>query len=353
MALASRSLGQAEGSKHKPTRPTTLVLHPRWHVVAKHGVESVLGSGHYVFIGGDAGSGALIDEETGKRLTLVPPTGCYFDNANSAALGGSWIVATCNPPPPGPRYLYELYSIPNATWTPFTPDVHQMFASNADCKTGDPQCSASYFAVGNNWIEFQITCGYHCGPTTFAFQNIQSGQVVGQPPGWQPGGTEIPDLNSPILTRTLCAPLTVPSGSTDTNQTLPGTILLSGRFAVAQQWSPYNLNLYTYLERCGSTLHELLTPELSSRAGQFAINQHALIWVGGGGSVHGLFLPSLRRFRFRIPQQAALYCFDMTPVCIGTLTLTSRTLYLLTNVGQLWTTNIPLHPAPANERMRR
>ena len=48
--------------------------------------------------------------------------------------------------------MYELYSIPDRTWTPFRPDVGQMFGFNADCKTGDPQCSASYVAVGDQCV---------------------------------------------------------------------------------------------------------------------------------------------------------------------------------------------------------
>jgi len=301
VVLAAGSVARATVLKHKPNRPTTVVLRPKWHVVAPSGVERVLVSGRYVYIGGDTGSGVLIDEQTGKRVTLAPPTGCYFDNANSAALGGSWVVATCNPPPPGPRYLYELYNIPNATWTRFSPDVQQMFAFDADCKTGDPQCSASYTAIGKEWIEFQIACGYHCGPTTLAFQNIQSGQVDDQPADWRPGGTEIPDLNSPTLTRTLCKPLDVPGGFTDpaTGQTLPGTIVFYGRFVVAQQVNGDNYYSSTYLEQCGSSLHALIDPN----RWPLAANPHAVVWTTNGISskVDGLFLPSRRRLVFRAP----------------------------------------------------
>jgi hypothetical protein len=209
-----RLRGPGDGAGAQAEAPTTVVLHPKWHVVAPSGVEQVLVSGRYAYIGGAAGSGVLIDEQTGRRVTLAPPTGCYFD-ANSAPLGGSWVVATCNPPPPGPRYLYEHYSIPTATWTPFIPGVQRMFAFNADCRSGDPQCGASYTAIGDQWIGFQITCGYHCGPTTFAFQNIQTGQVDDQPTDWRPGGTKIPDLNSPTGIQTLCDPLEVPVGLID------------------------------------------------------------------------------------------------------------------------------------------
>ena len=331
LVLAVGSAGRATALRHKPTRPATVVLHPKWHLVAPGGVDQVLVSGRYAYIGGDAGSGVLIDEQTGNRVTLAPPTGCYFDNGNSAALGGSWVVATCNPPPPGPRYLYELYSIPNATWMPFTPDVQQMFALNADCRTGDPQCGASFLAIGDRWIEFQITCGEHCGPT-IAFQNIQSGQVDDQPTDWRPGGTEIPDLNSPTGLLMLCDPLQVPVGPIDpsTGQTLPGTIAFYGPFAIAQQVNGNNYYRTPYLERCGSKLHRLIDP----RGWPFAANSHAAVWITNGTSseIDGLFLPGLRRLVLRAPSGE-----------VREIVLSSRRLYIESQ-GQVWSTASPRLP---------
>lgn len=333
LVLAVGSAGRATALRHRPKRPTTVVLHPKWHVVAPRGVEQVLVSGRYAYIGGDAGSGALIDEQTGKRVTLAPPTGCYFDNANSAPLGGSWVVATCNPPPPGP--LFELYSIRSRTWTPFSPDTKQMFAFNAGCKGGDPQCGASYSAIGDRWIEFEITCGYHCGPTTFAFQNIRSGQVNDQPRDWKPGGTEIPDLNSPTLTRVLCRPLRLPAGFTDptTSQTLPGTLVFYGQFAIAQQWSAGNLNLYTYLERCGSRLRRRIDPN----GWPFTANTHLVVWMTAGPAgphrpLDGLFLPTLRRVRVTLPSIPSR------------VALSAKHIYVITSTGRLYQATAPAAP---------
>jgi hypothetical protein len=172
------------------------------------GVQAVVVSGRHAFIGQRPTSGTLIDEQTGKRTVLSAPAGCsftYFGFGETAALGAPWVVAACNPP-----RLYQLYNIPARAWTPLSSDPSRLFAFNADCKTGDPECVASYTAVGTRWIEFRIICGDHCGQaTTYAFQNIQTGQVRDQPPDWKPGGTEIPDLNSPALTRKLCRPLRV------------------------------------------------------------------------------------------------------------------------------------------------
>jgi hypothetical protein len=308
-----------------------VVLHPRWHrVMASNNVE-VLTSGRYAYIGATR-SGLLIDEQTGLRVNLTPPPGYYTGvPGNGLPLGGSWVMATCD------SYAmcessptYQLYNIPARTWTPLSqPDLST---------TGGYGWVPA--AIGGYWIEWTGNCGYHCGPTTYAFQNIQTGEVDGQPPDWKPGGTEIPDLNSSTLTQALCAPLTVPRGFTDpsTGQTLPGTIVLYQRFAVAQQWSAANLNLYTYLERCGSSLHELLTPQLSS-SNQFAINQDAAIWVGyPGGPVHGVFLRTLRKFTIPFPKR-----FGST-LQGGSIFLTSRTMYLESGSGQVMAATSPKPP---------
>jgi len=312
----------------------TVVLHPRWHVVAPIGLERVvLVSGRYTYLGLDTGSGVLIDERSGKRVALAPPRGCYFDNANAAALGGSWVVARCSPPPPGPRYLYEFYSIPNRTWTPFTPNVKQMFAFNTDCKTGDPQCDAAYVAVGNRWIEFQITCGYHCGPTTFAFQNIQTGQVNDQPADWRPGGTQIPDLNSPTLARTLCKPLRVQRGfeQPDMMQTFPGLLVFYGSFGLLQadhaRDSDPNYSVDTYIQRCGSSTRTHIDPS----GWPVTANPHAVAWAtsGVGKEIDGVFLPSLRRFTLQAPTGS-----------IYGIVLTSGHLYINSS-GVTWVTVAP------------
>jgi hypothetical protein len=314
----------------KTQRP--LVLHPTWHrVTASNNVE-VLTTGRYAYIGATR-SGLLIDVQIGRRVNLTPPTGYYVGvPGNGPSLGGSWVMATCD------SYAvcessptYQLYSIPAGTWTP----LQQPDLSTAGGYGWVPD------AIGGDWIEWTGSCGYHCGPTTFAFQSIQTGQVDGQPPDWKASGTEVPDLNSPALTHVLCAPLTVPHGFTDptTGQTLPGTIVFSGSFAVAQQWSAANLNLYTYLERCGSSLHELLTPRLSGGSDQFAINQDAVVWGGyQGGPVHGVFLKNLRKFTIPIPKRLG------STLQGGSIFLTSRTMYLESGSGQVMAATSPKPP---------
>lgn len=71
LVVAVGSAGRATALRHKPNWPTTVVLDPKWHVAAPGGVEQVLVSGRYAYIGGDSGSGALINERTGKRVVLA------------------------------------------------------------------------------------------------------------------------------------------------------------------------------------------------------------------------------------------------------------------------------------------
>ncbi len=277
------------------------------------GVQAVVVSGRYAFIGQRPTSGTLIDEQTGKRTVLSAPAGCsftYFGFGETAALGAPWVVAACNPP-----RLYQLYNIPARAWTPLSSDPSRLFAFNADCKTGDPECVASYTAVGTRWIEFRIICGDHCGQaTTYAFQNIQTGQVRDQPPDWKPGGTEIPDLNSPALTRKLCRPLRVLSGFFDQRSYVPalGPIAFYGQFAIARQWSAGNVRLSTYVERCGSRARTSIDPN----GWPVAANAQTVIWMTGFGNpmFAGLFLPALGPFTLTRPALGSLPAVSATHI---------------------------------------
>jgi hypothetical protein len=342
LAVTGGSLAGASVLGHNLRRRVPVVLRPTWHRVAPARAVDVAVSGRYVFIGGGTGLGAVIDEETGKRLVLTPPSGCLFDDGGSlhrSLLGGSWVVATCNPPPLGPGY--ELYSIPNRKWMSFNPDMTKMCALDAECATGDPDCPASYLAIGERWIEFVITCGYHSYPSTGALEQIKGGQVRGDPPAVTPGGNQILDLNSPTLTQTLCSPLRMPSA---------GTIVPDGRFALDEEF-----NNNTYLERCGSSLHRPIGdpgPRVTT------ISSHAVLWSPGviRNEIVGLFLPSLQRLELRLPKPVASLCRHLgafSYICIQGLALTTHTLYIVTSDSQVWSAQSPLPRAAAKNTTRR
>jgi hypothetical protein len=329
---------RAEVIAHEPKPLAPMVLHPKWHLLAPGGIDLVAVSGRYVYIGRSTGSASLIDEQTKHAVRLTPPAGCSFEaeTPRSGALGGSWVVATCN----SDSDELRLYSIPKANWTRFTPDTAQMCALNPDCGTVYPpsQCSAEYIAIGNQWIEFWFACGYHTGTVTDALEQIRSGQVIvaaaGAAGGLQGGGTEILDLNSPTGTRSLCSPLQAPTY---------GTIVPDGRFAVAES----NLDENVFLEQCGSHSRTMIG------RGIFSVNSRAVLMSVGSTSneINGQFLPSRRRFRFRLPRQVASLCARELPfVCIQDLKLTNHTVYLLTDRLQLWTASSPALPTSTNRK---
>lgn len=352
-AVGGGALAPASALGHQPRRMAAVALRPKWHLVSRRAYSDVTVSGRYVYIGDGIYEthATVIDEQTGRRLALTPPPGCVFDDENDDAyspLGGSWVVATCNTLEHGYPYAllgpsYELYSIPNGTWMAFSPELTEMCALNAECATADPDCQSSYGAIGERWIELQVTCGYHSYPSTFAFQQIQSGKVTPEPAGVGSGGNQILDLNSSTLTQTPCDPLQVPSG---------GTIVPDGRFAIEKVYPGR-----TYIERCGAYLHRLIGGPSST----FTANSHAVLWSPVvSGEIDGLFLPSLRRLELRLPQQVASLCkhvSDLGPIpssliCIRGLALTSRMLYVDTDANQVWSAQIPLQPA-ATKAARR
>ena len=275
----------------------------------------------------------MIDGRTGKRVVLTPPVGCSFDDGYYSPLGGSWVVTACG------SGALELYGIPTGTWIPFSPDLSQMFALSGICANGyPPLCGAQYATIGDQWIEFDISYGYHSGPIVPMYEQIKSGQIMTEPAGVTPGGSQIIDLSSPSLTRTLCAPLQMP--------VRPGTIVPDGRFAIDTEGAAPSYSRHAYLERCGSSLHEPIGTDLSL----FTADSQAVLWSAGSSvnELDGVFLPSLRRLKIRLPQELASFCKQKGAVCIAGLALTSHALYVSEENGQVWAAPSPLRSVRAN-----
>jgi hypothetical protein len=257
--------------------------------VVRHQAFGIAKSGPYVLLGWESGTAQIIDGQTGKRVVLKPPARCSFDDGHVSPVGGSWVVTVCNSPGEAPM---ELYSIPTRTWIPFTPDFEQMFALSGICANRyPPLCGGQFATIGDQWIEFDVSYGYHSGPVIPTYERIKSGQITTEPPGVTPGGNEILDLDSPSLTRTLCDPLQV--------TVAPGTIVPDGRFAIDVESEAPEYVQHAYLERCGSSLHEPIGTDVSG----FTANEHAVLWSAGGSpnELDGLLLPSRRRLKLRLP----------------------------------------------------
>jgi hypothetical protein len=86
-----------------------------------------------------------------------------------------------------------------------------------------PYSSCTVIAVGAHWLEYDLlSCApddEHC-TDNYVFQSLDDSRVEGDPS--QPGGTEYPDLKSPILAHKPCSLLCVPTRSTTVKE--PGSI---------------------------------------------------------------------------------------------------------------------------------
>ncbi len=254
----------------------------------------------------------LIDGRTGQRTPASEP-GCL----NAAAVGGSSIVFTCGQGQ-ATHISYELYSI--------TTGQSQSLTVSSSIMQDAPVT-----AVGTDWIAFASSC-YHCA-TTFAYQNLATGGTAADPSG---PSTAV-DLDSPMLGRPLCAPVTN-----------PGSVSVDGKFAIAT--SPGG----SYLDQCGSRRHEFLTytsyPGCAHAPCGPPFNSHLIVWESKPLRLSGIFLPSLQRFTIPVPAKV-----DPTPGMFVngnqySLALTPHTLYV-EHSGSVWTTPIP-SAAPRVKRSR-
>jgi hypothetical protein len=294
--LVALGCASAAASAHQ-RKPAPLVLHPRFHVVGS-GPAGVYIDGPYVLLLTPAAnfeaSGTLIDEQTGTQTSISYPE-CYLPELNWDPLGGPWLMLSCNRAGQGlfgGGGGFELYNLYTGAWHAVVPDPGIISYGNG-CSAGPPYCGVAVAGFGGDWIEWAEHCRY-CSDT-YLFQNIDTG-VVQSLPGWQVGGRVIPDLSSPFLAQTLCAPLTVPAGLPPVPSATPqvGAVSFYGSFAIA---SSAGLEV---LERCGSRL-KLAVGSYDARLSHeepLAANSHAIVWAESANSrrLDGLFLPSLRRF---------------------------------------------------------
>ena len=92
--------------------------------------------------------------------------------------------------PSGP-FDVELYSLADGTRQTVTLSPGMPYCSSPPV---DSEVSCSAVAVGADWIEW-VGSSYHHAPTEVYFQNIQTGELRGDPTN----ATTFADLNSPGL----------------------------------------------------------------------------------------------------------------------------------------------------------
>jgi hypothetical protein len=315
----------AAGAHQRKPRP--LVLHPRFHVVGSALVSYI--DGPYVVLltpSVDAfeASGMVIDEQTGTRTSVSYP-GCHLDEFPTWDLvGGPWLMLFCDRAGQWDGG-FELYNLYTGEWQAVVPDPT---ITSFDC--GMPSyCGVTVAGFGADWIEWQTVPCRYC-TATYQFQNIDTGQVQSLP-GWRPGGRIIPDLDSQSLAQTLCPPLTVPPGAPPPlGGPPPGALSLYGSFAIASPGAAGHT-----LERCGSRLKLAI----DSHGGPLGASSHAIVWANSATSrrLHGLFLPSLRRFVIATNPAAATRPYPGAYRVV----LSSGDLYVVDESGRVFATRAP------------
>jgi hypothetical protein len=269
--------------------------------------------------------GTLVDEQTGKRISIRRPS----------CIGGwlarnSWLLLYCES---AARQWYDLYSIAH----------HRM------ARTGTPiPDGMNPVAIGKDWIQyFAVDTG------TYVFQNIRT-QKLRRLRAWRPGGGVIPDLNMPSLAQKLCAPLRVPSdwtpyarwGAYPHNEKLhAGTVTFLNGVAIAQGTthpdSEGNVIGEAYEERCGSHVKKLIrgVGEVPVNRGIWFANAHAMISGGDyDRRLQGWALPSLKPIAIPVPR------YDQGLIGRYQMALSSRRLYLVDGAYQLWVARRPALP---------
>jgi hypothetical protein len=313
------------------------VLRVRWHLFGNEGPVALWGDGRFVFAQfSNSGRDVLIDDQTGRRTDVQVPPGC---GPAPVAMGGPFLLFACGNGA-APMRLYRV-SLPRG-WRALNPSPQFV----QQCNSPDVgRCGPT--AIGSHWVEYGMTTcedpGVHCSSPRYEFQNIDTGQLAANPA--TPGGTVIPDLNSPTLAHKLCSPLQVPSAQISPYDPgpSPGTVTLYGRFAVSSL--DYGAGQgEAHLHKCGSQLDQQLI-DLSNPTSPPIGNTHVLVWSPGlepnGQYPHQLNavrLPSLRRLVIPVP-----------PTIGGssTLVLGPRHLYMIgAETQDLYTTpsRVPTNP---------
>jgi hypothetical protein len=262
-------------------------------------------SGNYVLLQGTIQNGtwnswSVINDQTGTMTALDPQ--CL-----PKGLAPPWILMRCpQSSDPNEPYDVELYSLADGTRRTVTPSPGMPYCSSPPF---DPEVDCSPDAVGAYWIEW-VASSYHHLPTSVYFQNIQTGEVRGDPTN----ATTFADLNSRALAHTTCPGVQLMPNPVLFYGTGWGSITLDGQFALVT--GPDNS---AFLERCGTRMRRRLADGTTVLSTGLASNTGAIVWQAVTSRLNGLFLPSLQTFTIPLPSAIGL---------VGTLGLTPGRLYV-------------------------
>jgi hypothetical protein len=270
---------------------------------------------------------APIDSNDRLGTTTALDPSCDAD-----ALGPPWVLMSCpqSSDPYGP-YEVELYSFADGTRQTVTLSPGMPYCSSPPY---DPEVSCSADAVGADWIEW-VAGSYHDLPTEVYFQNIQTGELRGDPTS----AKTFADLNSPGLAHTTCPGVRLMPNNLDTvydGGTAWGSLTLYGQFALAVADNG------AFLERCGTNTRRLLTSGSTDYSSALASNAGAIVWQAVPNHLSGLFLPSLQTFTIPLPSAIVKRPGSPQDTPVSALGLTSGALYVEDGwAGTLWRTASP------------
>jgi hypothetical protein len=170
-------------------------------------------------------------------------------------------------------------------------------------------------------------------PADYYLQNIATGQF--EPDPATPGGTVFDDLSAPSGSAPLCPPLQYPSVYPYDYGPYLGAVMFYGQFALTfgqkLQGPAYPSNQTWRLRRCRSNLNQVIG-DITNPGGTPVASSRAVVMTRDRITLHGWFLPSLRRFTIR----TALRDY------VNLVAVTDRTIYIRTaNYGQFWAANLP------------
>jgi hypothetical protein len=259
------------------------------------------------------------------------------------ALGPPWVLMSC-PQGSGPYDPYgphdvELYSLAEGTRQKVTLSPGMPYCSSPPY---DSEVSCSADAVVAYWIEW-VASSYHHLPTSAYFQNIQTGELRGDPTN----AKNFADLNSPALAHRTCPGVQLlpnPSYTVYSGGTAWGSLTPYGQFALAVTDNG------AFLERCGTHMRRLLTSGSTGYSSALASNTSAIVWQAVPDHLSGLFLPSLQTFTIPLPSAIVKPTGSPPAAPVSALGLTSGALYV--GAGTLWRTASP-SALPVNTRRPR
>ena len=295
------AVAKTQPRRARPGAPQ-LTLHLRFDRLAR-AYRSLFSDGRHVMLVGAAPEvpTVLVDDRTGTRAEF--PEAC-----TPLGIGGGLVLSSCG-------LEWEVSAL-----------------SGADAQVVNaPAVGDLPVAVGRDWVEWDQPCDdVHLYCQVYVFENIQTGALLPDPTN----AATLPDLNAAGLARLVCAPLVVPTSDFLLSPT--SWLVFDGSFAIATRSAAGS---GTHLERCGTSLHR----QIDENATPVAANSKAVVWVGSGHWLRGLFLPSLRRFRIKFPAESP----GVGTGDEGNLVLGPRTLYLLDVNHRVWTAPAPFIPGPA------